>query len=149
MSYYNELETQKRLAEVKKLLGKNNLHAVLIYYDELNIENGWYLTGWCPQFEKGAVLVPIKGEPMILGEPESEPFAVLNSAIKNTRNFPVFMVPDEEYPNATIMNFPMLFDELKKNIDIKRKGIPPVLCFYFQHGSLFLWRRVFTLAKVR
>ncbi len=123
MSYYNEMETQKRLSKVKEILEKENLDAVLVYYDELNIANGWYLTGWCPQFEKGAVLVPRNGEPMILGGPESEPFAILNSAIKNTRNFPVFMVPDEEYPNAVIIDFPKLFAELKKSIDIKRIGI--------------------------
>lgn len=123
MSYYNELETQKRLTKVKELLEKNNLDAALVYYDELNIANGWYLTGWCPQFEKGAVLVPIKGEPLILGGPESAPFAILNSAIKNTRNFTVFMVPDEEYPNAEIIDFPKLFKELKQNIDVRRIGI--------------------------
>ena len=50
---------------------------------------------------------------MILGGPESEPFAKQDSAIKETRNFPVFMVPDEEYPLATIIGFEELFAELK------------------------------------
>ena len=49
---------------------------------------------------------------MLLGGPESEPFAKQDSAITETRNFPVFMVPDEEYPNATIIDFPHLFAEL-------------------------------------
>ena len=87
-----------------------------MYYDEFNIGNGWYLTGWCPQFESGAVLVPRKGAAMLLGGPESEPFARMDSAITETRNFPVFMVPDEEYPNATIIDFPALFAELKRKI---------------------------------
>lgn len=87
--------------------------AALVYYDELNIANGWYLTGWCPQFEKGAVLVPIEGQALLLGGLESEPFAKMSAAIKETRCFPVFMVPDEEYPNATIINFQQLNDELK------------------------------------
>lgn len=113
MSYYNESETEKRIANVKGILEKNSLDAALVYYDELNIANGWYLTGWCPQFEKGAVLIPLKGEPLILGGPESEPFARMSSAVKQTRNFPVFMVPDEEYPNAAIIDFRMLNEELK------------------------------------
>lgn len=62
MSYYNMEETGKRLANVRKLLKEKNLDAALIYYDEVNIADGWYLTGWCPQFEKGAVLVPVNGE---------------------------------------------------------------------------------------
>lgn len=123
MSYYNINETNNRIEKVKQILEEKKLDAALIYYDELNIANGWYLTGWCPQFERGAVLIPIKGEPLILGGPESEPFAIMDSAIKNTRNFPVFMVPDEEYPNAKIIGFPELFEELKQNIDINRIGL--------------------------
>ena len=123
MSYYNSEETKSRIEKVKEILDRKNLDAALIYYDELNIANGWYLTGWCPQFESGAVLVPIKGEPLLLGGPESEPFAKMASAIKETRNFPVFMVPDEEYPNATIIDFKQLNDELQAGgTVIKRLG---------------------------
>jgi Xaa-Pro aminopeptidase len=69
-------------------------------------------------------LVPSKGEPMLLGGPESEPFAKMDSAITETRNFPVFMVPDEEYPNATIIDFPQLFKELNGTLgEIKRVGL--------------------------
>ncbi len=121
MSYYNEKETGARLANVRKLLKKNNLDAALVYYDELNIANGWYLTGWCPQFEKGAVLVPAEGEALLLGGPESEPFAQMASAIRRTRCFPVFMVPDEEYPNATIIDFRQLNDELRAEGTLLRR----------------------------
>ncbi len=124
MSYYNMEETGKRLANVRKLLKEKNLDAALIYYDEVNIADGWYLTGWCPQFEKGAVLVPVNGEAMLLGGPESEPFAKMSSAITETRCFVPFMVPEEEYPNATISTFETLFDELaEKGITFKRVGI--------------------------
>jgi Xaa-Pro aminopeptidase len=101
-----------------------NLDIALVYYDEFNIGNGWYLTGWCPQFESGAVLVPRKGTAMILGGPESEPFAKQDSAITETRNFPVFMVPDEEYPNATIIDFQQLFAELNATLgQMRRVGL--------------------------
>ena len=104
MGYLPISERDVRLAGLRKILEAKELDIVLVYYDEFNIGNGWYLTGWCPQFESGAVLVPRKGTPMILGGPESEPFAKQDSAITETRNFPVFMVPDEEYPNATIID---------------------------------------------
>ena len=113
MGYLVKEERDARLAKFRTIMKEKNVDVALVYYDEFNIGNGWYLTGWCPQFESGAVLVPQKGKPIILGGPESEPFAKQDSAITETRNFPVFMVPDEEYPNATIIDFPKLFAELK------------------------------------
>jgi Xaa-Pro aminopeptidase len=94
-----------------------------VYYDECSIANGWYLTGWCPQFESGSVLVTANGRSMILGGPESEPFARQDSAVKDTRNLPVFMVPDEEYPNAQITDFGRLFAEISQSGAAKRVGI--------------------------
>ena len=125
MSYLNKVESNERISRVREILKSKDLDAALIYYDEFNIGNGWYLTGWCPQFESGAVLIPRNGVPRILGGPESEPFAKLDSMITETRNFPVFMVPDEEYPNATIIDFPQLFDELNTELDggVKRIGL--------------------------
>jgi len=141
MSYYNLEESKLRIEKLRGILAKRGLDAALVYYDELNIANGWYLTGWCPQFEKGAVLVPISGEPILLGGPESEPFAQMSSAITKTRCFPVFMVPDEEYPNATIMNFGQLNEELRAGgTELKRIGfvgtttIPHQVYLDFQKG---------------
>lgn len=124
MGYLIQSECDARIAKVRSMLEKENLDLALVYYDEFNIGNGWYLTGWCPQFESGAVLVPKTGDPLLLGGPESEPFAKLDSTITETRNFPVFMVPDEEYPNATIIDFAALFSELESNLgSIKRVGL--------------------------
>lgn len=124
MPYLNKTESDARIAQVKNLLEAKDLDVVLVYYDEFNIGNGWYLTGWCPQFESGAVLIPRTGAPRILGGPESEPFAKLDSMITETRNFPVFMVPDEEYPNATIIDFPKLFTELNSELgNVRRVGL--------------------------
>ena len=124
MGYLIESESTARLAAVRSILEAKDLDLALIYYDECNIANGWYQTGWCPQFESGAVLIPRKGTPLLLGGPESEPFAQQDSAIKATRNFPVFMVPDEEYPAATIIDFPKLYAELNSNLGkVRRIGL--------------------------
>ncbi|MFA7174609.1 MAG: Xaa-Pro peptidase family protein [Kiritimatiellia bacterium] len=120
-SYLDKSESEARIGRVRDLLKAKGLDIALIYYDEFNIGNGWYLTGWCPQFESGAVLIPREGTPLILGGPESAPFAKLESTITSTRNFPVFMVPDEEYPNATIIGFPELFEELNAELGSVRK----------------------------
>jgi Xaa-Pro aminopeptidase len=124
MAYLTKSESEARLGRVREILEAHDLDLALVYYDEFNIGNGWYLTGWCPQFESGAVLVPRSGAPRILGGPESEPFAKLDSMITETRNFPVFMVPDEEYPNATIIDFAKLFAELNSELGrVKRVGL--------------------------
>lgn len=123
MVYYEPKEHNERIMKVKNILEKNKLDFAFVYYDEYNVANGWYLTAWCPQFESGAVLVPKEGEPMILGGPESEPFAKQDSAIQKTRNLPVFMVPDEEYPNAIIIDFKELFSEISAGKPVKRVGM--------------------------
>ena len=123
MSYYNEQETKNRIAKVVSLLNEKDVDIAVIYFDELNVANGWYLTGWCGQFEKGAVLVGRDGTTMLLGGPESEPFAKQSSAISDTRCFKVFMVPDEEYPLATIIGFPELFAELNAKFPVRRVGL--------------------------
>ena len=123
MSYFNKQESEKRIAKVVKLLNEKNTDIAVIYFDELNVANGWYLTGWVGQFEKGAVLVGRDGTTMLLGGPESEPFAKQSSAISDTRCFTAFMVPDEEYPNATIIGFKELFEELNKKFPVKKVGL--------------------------
>ena len=125
-------ESRKRVRRVQELLEEKGLDCALVYYDELSIANGWYLSGWCPQFESGLLLVPRKGEAMILGGPESEPFARSDSAIRETRNIPVFMVPEEEYPNAKISSFAEVFKEIGSvsSIGIVGMGRMPLAIYH-------------------
>jgi Xaa-Pro aminopeptidase len=105
-------EFEDRHERVRQLLRERDLDAAFVYYDELRSAAGWYLCGWCPQFESGAVVVPAEGEPAILGGPESEPFAKLDSRVGRTYNATVFMVPDEEYPTATIHTLAQALEEI-------------------------------------
>ena len=123
MAYFIKDEQERRIARFAALLDSRDLDFAIVYYDETNVANGWYLTAWCPQFESGCVLVSRDGRAMILGGPESEPFAKQDSAVTETRNLPVFMVPDEEYPNAVIISFHDLFAELSHGGAVKRVGI--------------------------
>jgi Xaa-Pro aminopeptidase len=116
-------ESRKRVARVQALLAAKGLDCALVYYDELAIANGWYLSGWCHQFESGMVLVPRTGEALILGGAESEPFARCDSAIRETRNIPVFMVPEEEYPNSTISSFARVFQEIGSRGKVSKVGL--------------------------
>lgn len=116
-------EFERRKKAVIKILNKNDLRACLIYYDELNIGNGWYLSGWCPQFESGSILVTDTGYAAILGGPESEPFAKMDCTIKETKNIPVFMVPDEEYPYAEITDFKSVFSQIFGTSQLDKIGV--------------------------
>ena len=118
-----EKEFERRKSSAVNILKQNNLKAALIYYDELNIGDGWYLSGWCPQFESGCILITEGGYTAILGGPESEPFAKMDCTIKETKNIPVFMVPDEEYPYATITNFKEVFSEIFGSQILSKIGI--------------------------
>ena len=51
MAYFNLEETKRRVEKVKGILREKNLDCAIIYYDELNVADGWYLTCWCPLFE--------------------------------------------------------------------------------------------------
>ena len=41
MAYFNKEETQKRIDKVVKLLNEKDTDIVIIYFDELNVANGW------------------------------------------------------------------------------------------------------------
>ena len=131
-------ESKKRIATLQELLQARALDCALIYYDELAIANGWYLSGWCPRFESGMVFVPREGDAAILGGPESEPFAKSDSAIKDTRNVSVFMVPEEEYPNATILTFAEALRELSGGKPSQESVSSATTVSHF--GSTGAWR---------
>lgn len=97
-----DAEYEKRHQKVRDLLAQMGLDGAFVYYDELHSASGWYLSGWYAQFEGGAVVVPVDGEPAILGGPESEPFCHLDSHVKTTYNVDCFSYPGVEYPLAHV-----------------------------------------------
>lgn len=124
IGYYNLKETKERISKVQELLKERNLQAALIYYNAANIANEWYITGWFPQFEDGILLIPVTGEAMILGGAESEEFAHIDSAVKETRNFSLFMQPGLESFHSKMYDFHALLRELsEKGIQLKRIGV--------------------------
>ena len=98
-------ELASRIEKTKKLIEEQNLDFVFIYFDEYNVMNGRYLTGWCPSVERGAAIVSNYCDPFLIGGPEAGPYAKLESAISETVSSQVFMVPEEEYPMADIYDF--------------------------------------------
>jgi hypothetical protein len=64
-------ERNVRLSKVKEIMDAKSLDAALIYYDEFNIANGWYLTGW------GSTIFTICA-------PSAGPFSASNSTLSRS-----------------------------------------------------------------
>lgn len=116
-------EFEQRIEKVRKLMRQKNVDAVFVYHDELRMYNGCYLTGYWPTIESGAVLVPMEGQPLLLGGPEASSYAKEISAIQEMRSAECFMVPEEEYPGAVILSLSDIFKDALKGKLLKRLGI--------------------------
>ena len=112
-----------RIGKVKKLAEDKNLDFIFVYFDEYNVMNGRYLTGWCPTIERGAAIISNYSEPFLIGGPEAQPYAQMESSIKKTESSLVFMVPEEEYPEAEILNFSQISKKYFGGRKIKRIGL--------------------------
>jgi len=118
-----EQEKNKRIEKVRHMIDQKGLDFVFVYYDEFNVANGRYLTGYCPTIERGAVIVSNYCDPFLIGGPEAGPYAKLESAIKETVACPVFMVPEEEYPMAELLDIKQISDRYFGGRRIRRIGL--------------------------
>jgi Xaa-Pro aminopeptidase len=116
-------ELKSRIQKTKKLIDTHDLDFLFVYFDEHNVMNGRYLTGWCPSVERGAVIVSNSCDPFLIGGPEAGPYAELDSAIKETVSSKVFMVPEEEYPMADIFDFSQISERYFSGSKMKRIGM--------------------------
>jgi len=116
-------ELDARLIKAKEIIEKYKLDFMFVYFDEYNVMNGRYLTGWCPTVERGAVVLSNYCDPFLIGGPEAGPYAILESAIKDAVSCAVFMVPEEEYPLAEILDFKQISEMKFGGRTIKRIGV--------------------------
>ncbi|MCG2788617.1 MAG: M24 family metallopeptidase, partial [Actinomycetia bacterium] len=116
-------EYKIRIDKVKKLAQEKNLDFVFVYFDEYNVMNGRYLTGWCPTIERGAAIISNYCEPFLIGGPEAQPYAQMESSIKKTESSLVFMVPEEEYPGSEILDFSQISKKNFGGRKIKKIGL--------------------------
>lgn len=120
-------EFRLRVENLRKLMMERSIDVCFIYGDEYRKENLRYMSNYWPIFERGAAIIPITGEPIILAAPEGEKVCVEMCAWPDIRLIPDFAcvtVPDEiEYPQANYTSFKSVFNELKDMIDFRRLGI--------------------------
>jgi Xaa-Pro aminopeptidase len=116
-------EYPQRVEKVRKLMRAHKVDAVVIYHDEYYMSNGCYLTNYWPIIEAGAVLVPMEGEPLLLGGPEAMGYALEVSAIQTWRSVDAFIVPEEEYPGAVIEPLGDVLKETTGDKPLRRLGV--------------------------
>jgi Xaa-Pro aminopeptidase len=132
-----QAEFESRMAKARAFVEAKGLDFLFVYFDEFNVMNGRYLTGWCPSVERGAVIVSNHGEPFLVGGPEAGPYARLESAIKETVSSLVFMVPEEEYPGADLLSFSQITGKYFQGRTIRKVGIVGINTIpYLIHSQL-------------
>jgi Xaa-Pro aminopeptidase len=116
-------EYAQRVEKVRRLMRSHRVDAVYVYHDELRHSNGIFLTNYWPIIEGGGVLVAPEGEPILVGGPEAEAYAREVSVVKTLRAVDALIVPEEEYPGATIVPLAEVFREALRGKPLRRLGI--------------------------
>lgn len=120
-------EFEQRIAEIKKLMERDNLDAILVYGDEYRKENLRYVSNYWPIFERGAMLVSKNGTPITLCAPEGQKVAEEMSVWEDVRLLPDFLcvtVPDEiDYPLANYTSFRALAAQIREEGKLDRLGV--------------------------
>lgn len=120
-------EFEMRIAKLKTMMKQENLDACFVYGDEYRRENLRYVSNYWALFERGALIIPLEGEPILLAAPEGEKICLEMSAWSDIRVIPDFAcvtVPEEiEYPHADYTDFNKVFTEIRQKHALHRVGI--------------------------
>lgn len=120
-------EFELRVDNLRKLMKEQAIDVCFIYGDEYRKENLRYISNYWPIFERGAVVVPIEGNPIVLAAPEGEMVCAEMSAWQDIRLIPDFacvtVLDVIEYPQANYSDFKTIFNDIKKHMSFKKLGI--------------------------
>jgi Xaa-Pro aminopeptidase len=123
----SEQEFAERAEKLKALMRESGIQACLIYGDEYRKENLRYISNYWPLFERGAAIVSLTGDPIVIAAPEGDLLCREMSAWPDIRLLPEFTcvtVPDQiEYPYARYTSLKLIFQELRQTLPLKRIGI--------------------------
>jgi Xaa-Pro aminopeptidase len=119
-------EFADRVRRIQETMKEQKLDACFIYGDEYRKENLRYVSNYWPIFERGAALIPLKGDPVVIGAPECEKVAREMSVwpeYHSIKEFTCVTVSGEiEYPSAQFTSLGKIFKELPHG-PVKRLGI--------------------------
>jgi len=113
-----ESEFKRRIEILQAKMEERNIDALMVYGDEYRKENLRYVCNFWPIFERGALFIPKKGEPIYAGAPEGENYVKemgVWSDIRNVKDFTCVTVPEEiDFPLATFFTLDEIIKEVLK-----------------------------------
>ena len=122
-----KVEFKNRIERIRARMDSEGIDALLVYGDEYRKENLRYVSNFWPIFERGALVIGQKGEPILLCAPEGEMVAREMSVWDDVRLLPDFLcvtVPDAiDYPLAKYTSFKNVADELRAAGRLQTLGI--------------------------
>jgi len=105
-------------------MAKEGWDLILTYGNEAEPQYIRYFSDYWPSFETAGVLIPAKGEPMLLIGPESYTYASDRSVIPDIRLLKAFRESSEpEYPGKKLDTFGALFKEVMGDKPINKFGV--------------------------
>lgn len=117
-------EFDQRIRKIQEEMTKVNLDVVLVQSNEADFANVRYLSDYWPIFEQAGIIVPQRGEAILLIGPESETFARDRSKIKKIRKILQYRESAEpDYPDMVISSFKEVLKEACGGRAINRLGI--------------------------
>lgn len=108
----SDMEFVERISKTQSMMEMQGLDLLLAYGNEAEPQYIRYYSNYWPSFETAGVLIPRKGEPLLLIGPESLTFASSVSKIKKIRKLLAFRESSEpEYPGAVLDTFETVITE--------------------------------------
>ncbi len=117
-------EFAERVVRVQAKMREAGYDLLLCYGNEAEPQFVRYFSDYWPSFETAGVLIPQKGDAMLLIGPESYTYAADRSRIRDIRMVKCFRESSEpEYPGKKLSTFEELFEECMPSGGIKRIGV--------------------------
>jgi Xaa-Pro aminopeptidase len=108
-------EYRQRWEKTQVMLEQQRLDLLVAYADDRAVfgpAHARWLANFPTHFEPVCVLVPRKGEPVLLCGPESEEYARLAGQVSDIRVLREFTHPDEDYPYSKIQGLAEIVSEV-------------------------------------
>ena len=105
-------EFEQRIARVQEELGRRGLDALHVFGNDCESHYVRYLADYWPAFESAGVLVPERGEAILLIGPESLTYAQGRSRLRKIRQLLAYRESSEpEYPGVRLPTFAEVLEE--------------------------------------
>lgn len=120
-------EYPQRWGRVQDMMARQRLDLLVAYADDRAVfgpAHARWLANFPVHFEPTCILMPRRGDPILLTGPESVEYALLAGQMRDVRAASVFVHPDEDYPFATIHDLTNILAEMAGGASaIRRVGL--------------------------